>query len=245
MFHEFLRLPQQGRRQVKGLGLGLAIADRICRLLGHRITVQSWPDKGTVFSVYVPLAGVTTVEEPAAGPGPALEDRRDLVGTRVFCVDNDPALLASLEALLRALGCEPVTAGSREEALRQARGQPEPDLLLVDYQLDDGETGFQVIEALDGYWEDVVPAMLITADRRAEVQARAREKGGLPAEAGQRGNHPECAARAVTVTALFQPRRFDGQVLEGKHRLGPVAHPSLRKMAVIWAFTVASETSSS
>ena len=54
---------------------------------------------------------------------------------------------------------------------------PAPDLLLVDYQLDDGETGFQVIDALDGCWEDVVPAMLITADRRAEVRVRAREQG--------------------------------------------------------------------
>ncbi|MCH2556625.1 MAG: response regulator [Alcanivorax sp.] len=92
-------------------------------------------------------------------------------------MDNDPGLLASLEALLRALGCDPVTARSRDEALRQAAGAPEPDLLLVDYQLDDGENGFQVIEALDGYWEEVVPAVLITADRRAEIRAEAEERG--------------------------------------------------------------------
>ncbi|MCC4307006.1 hybrid sensor histidine kinase/response regulator [Alcanivorax marinus] len=177
VFHEFMRLPQQGRRQVKGLGLGLAIADRICRLLGHRITVDSWPGRGTVFSVYVPLAGAEAPPALPAAPAPAVEDRRHLAGTRVFCVDNDPGLLASLEALLRALGCDPVTARSREEALRRAAGAPEPDLLLVDYQLDDGENGFQVIEALDGYWEEVVPAVLITADRRVEIRAEAEERG--------------------------------------------------------------------
>lgn len=177
VFHEFMRLPQQGRRQVKGLGLGLAIADRICRLLGHRITVDSWPGRGTVFSVYVPLAGAEAPPALPAAPAPAVEDRRHLAGTRVFCVDNDPGLLASLEALLRALGCDPVTARSREEALRRAAGAPEPDLLLVDYQLDDGENGFQVIEALDGYWEEVVPAVLITADRHVEIRAEAEERG--------------------------------------------------------------------
>ena len=175
VFHEFQRLPQLGRRQIKGLGLGLAIADRICRLLEHRISVQSWPGRGTVFAVSVPL--VIGETEVASSPEPAVSDQRDVAGLRVFCVDNDPALLASLEALLRALGCDPIVARSRTEALEAAQDRPAPDLLLVDYQLDDGETGFQVIEALDGCWDDVVPAMLITADRRAEVRLRAREQG--------------------------------------------------------------------
>lgn len=175
VFHEFQRLPQLGRRQIKGLGLGLAIADRICRLLEHRISVRSWPGRGTVFAVSVPL--VVGEPEVASPPEPAVSDQRDVAGLRVFCVDNDPALLASLEALLRALGCDPIVARSRADALEEARGRPAPDLLLVDYQLDDGETGFQVIDALDGCWDDVVPAMLITADRRAEVRVRAREQG--------------------------------------------------------------------
>jgi len=175
VFHEFQRLPQMGRRQVKGLGLGLAIADRICRLLDHQISVRSWPGRGTVFTVSVPLA--KDEAETHRLPEPTVSDQRDLAGLRVFCVDNDPALLASLEALLRALGCDPIVARSRAEAMERTAGQPAPDLLLVDYQLDDGETGFQVIEALDSCWDDVVPAMLITADRRAEVRVRAREQG--------------------------------------------------------------------
>lgn len=174
IFHEFMRLPQQGRRQIKGLGLGLAIADRICRLLGHALTVHSWPGRGTVFSVSVPLASEQS--PPALAPEPAEQNRQDVAGIRVLCVDNDPALLASLEALLHAFGCEPLVARSGEEALALVRHQPAPDLLVVDYQLDE-EDGFQVIEALDGCWEEVVPAVLITADRRPEVRTRAHELG--------------------------------------------------------------------
>lgn len=173
IFHEFMRLPQRGRRQIKGLGLGLAIADRICRLLDHRLTVHSRPGRGTVFSVAVPLA---SEQNPMAVAEPAEQNRREVTGIRVLCVDNDAALLASLEALLRALGCEPLTARSLEEALGRAHGAPAPDLLLVDYQLDE-EDGFQVIEALDGCWEEVVPAVLITADRRPDVRSQAQELG--------------------------------------------------------------------
>ena len=174
IFHEFMRLPQQGRRQVKGLGLGLAIADRICRLLEHTLTVRSWPGHGTVFAVLVPLAAEQRMPLPAPVSGG--QGSRDITGMRVFCVDNDPALLASLEALLRALGCEPVVARSQAEALSRADSGNPPDILLVDYQLDH-EDGFQVIEALDSHWEDVVPAVLITADRRVAVRDQARERG--------------------------------------------------------------------
>ncbi|EKF75882.1 Na-solute symporter/sensory box histidinekinase [Alcanivorax hongdengensis A-11-3] len=173
IFREFQRLPQPSGRQISGLGLGLAIADRICRLLGHALTVRSWPGRGTVFSVTVPLA---QGEAP-----PLLQDEtpatpRDIHGTRVFCVDNDRPLLASLVAALESLGCEAIAAVDSKEAVALARQTEAPDVLLVDYQLDQ-EDGFQVIDALDACWDDVVPAILMTADRRPQVRARAREQG--------------------------------------------------------------------
>lgn len=175
IFQEFTRLPHPGRQQVKGLGLGLAIADRICRLLGHKLRVKSWPARGTLFYVCVPIAA----DEPQALPAKAPEPppvQRDVAGMRIFCVDNDATLLASLAALLRAYGCEPVTALSSAEALQLADANNPPDLLLVDYQLDH-EFGFQVIEALDSCWEEVVPAVLITADRGAVIREEAHERG--------------------------------------------------------------------
>ena len=172
IFREFQRLPQQSRKSIKGLGLGLAIADRICRLLGHRLTVRSWPGKGTVFSVTVPLA---KGEVP-----PVLQETetvsQGIQGMRVFCVDNDPALLASLVAALEMLDCEVIAASGLDDALKKAATCPVPDVLLVDYQLDN-EDGFTVIDGLDSGWEDVVPAILMTADRNPAVRERAEEKG--------------------------------------------------------------------
>ena len=173
IFREFHRLPQLHNREVKGLGLGLAIADRICRLLGHALTVRSWPDKGTVFSVTLPLS---TGDVPPLLQDEPLRERWDIQGVRVFCVDNDSALLASLVAALQTLGCEVVAASGLKEAQEKAAQSWVPDVLLVDFQLDH-EDGFDVIEALDHCWEDVIPAVLMTADRRPEVRARAEEQG--------------------------------------------------------------------
>jgi len=56
IFEEFKRLDSHQTRAEKGLGLGLAIADGLCRVLGHSLQVRSWPGKGSVFSVTVPIA---------------------------------------------------------------------------------------------------------------------------------------------------------------------------------------------
>ena len=173
IFQEFQRLPQQNGRAVKGLGLGLAIADRICRLLHHTLTVRSWPGRGTLFSVTVPLASGALPPMLTHDDAP---EPRDVTGMRVFCVDNDAALLASLVEALKTLGCNVIAASGLEDAQRKAKGTPAPDLLLVDYQLDN-ENGFDVIEGLDDCWEDVVPATLMTADRRPEIRQQAEELG--------------------------------------------------------------------
>nr|WP_202560512.1 hybrid sensor histidine kinase/response regulator [Alcanivorax sp. DP30] len=173
IFQEFQRLPQQNGRAVKGLGLGLAIADRICRLLNHSLTVRSWPGRGTLFSVTVPLA---SGELPPMLSNEDEGETRDVTGMRVFCVDNDAALLAGLVEALETLGCEVVAASGLVDAQRKAHGSPAPDLLLVDYQLDN-ENGFDVIQGLDDCWEDVVPATLMTADRRPEIRQQAMDGG--------------------------------------------------------------------
>lgn len=173
IFREFHSLSRQGRERFRGLGLGLAIADRICRLLQHPCGLRSWPGRGTVFSVTVPLA--QSQEQVVAAPRQDVA-RRDVAGLRVLCIDNDETLLAGLVAVLQGLGCEVQSATGLADARQCCAGTAAPDVVLVDYQLDD-EDGFEVIDALDAQWEDVVPAILMTADRRAEIRARAHEHG--------------------------------------------------------------------
>ena len=55
IFEEFHQLDNPARERSKGLGLGLAIVQRLAELLGHTIDVRSRPGKGSVFSVEVPL----------------------------------------------------------------------------------------------------------------------------------------------------------------------------------------------
>ena len=89
VFREFHRLPQNTETREAGLGLGLAIVERLTRLLDHRIEVVSWPGTGSMFAVEVGLGerdalaegDSCAVSEREAAPPPA--DRPVAAGHRV------------------------------------------------------------------------------------------------------------------------------------------------------------------
>jgi Na+/proline symporter/signal transduction histidine kinase len=175
IFEEFKRLDSHQTRAEKGLGLGLAIADGLCRVLGHTLQVRSWPGRGSVFSVTVPLAPHLTplpVLAPAGEP-----PRTPLNGTQVLCVDNEDSILIGMNSLLSRWGCQVWTARNREECAALLDQGIRPQLALVDYHLDDGETGTQLMAWLRTRLGEPVPGVLISADVRPELVAQVHAAG--------------------------------------------------------------------
>ncbi|HRQ66793.1 MAG TPA: PAS domain-containing hybrid sensor histidine kinase/response regulator, partial [Xanthomonadaceae bacterium] len=169
VFQEFRRLARGGDNP--GLGLGLAIAERMARLLGHRIGLHSEPGRGTVFSVSVQRAlpsAQRTATPRAASPSPHLS---------VLVIDNEPAVLAAMQALLEGWRCRVSGARGAAEALAQIAAT-RPDVALVDYHLDGDETGLDLIAALRKHLPEL-PAILITADH-SEILAKAAAEAGVP-----------------------------------------------------------------
>ena len=81
LFQEFSQIDNSSTRKHGGTGLGLAISRRMTRLLGGDISVQSEPDKGSTFTVSLPLAAPRSAlgksrqpldEAPATSPRDAL-----------------------------------------------------------------------------------------------------------------------------------------------------------------------------
>jgi len=70
IFEEFRRMDTPDGTQERGLGLGLAIADRTARLLGHPLTLRSWRGRGSVFAITVPLGDRAAAECPGPRPRP-------------------------------------------------------------------------------------------------------------------------------------------------------------------------------
>lgn len=176
IFDEFYRIAEQLPEE-RGLGLGLAIVDRLARLLGHKITVRSEPGKGSMFAVEVALATGPAVEGETL---PALGDAIVFSGMSIMVIDDDPAALHATQTLLESWGCRVLTAGSGTEAESklQACDAP-PHLFVCDYRLPHNETGVEVLNRLQALLAVDIRAIMISADTSIEVQ-RMAEASGYP-----------------------------------------------------------------
>ena len=176
IFQEFKRGDTQRPNQDRGLGLGLAIVDKIAGMLGHRISVRSRPGRGSVFAIEVPLAqsAPKALVQPAMAE-PLLERLR---GANVWVLDNDAAICAGMRTLLESWGCEVVTALSEEDLARQVENfHGEGDLLIADYHLDDDKNGVDAVAAINARRSSPLPALMITANYSNELKLQMRELG--------------------------------------------------------------------
>jgi PAS domain S-box-containing protein len=177
IFLEFNQLQVGRAAERKGVGLGLAIVDRIACMLGYPVTVRSRLGRGSVFSIRVPLAEES---RPASSSAAALQPQLGdpLPGRRLLVVDNEMSILHSMAALLGQWGCEVLTAVDQPEAL-SVLGERAPDLILADFHLDHGVLGCEVVQQLREHFASPIPAAIITADRSEECR-RDLQRMGLP-----------------------------------------------------------------
>jgi signal transduction histidine kinase/CheY-like chemotaxis protein len=175
IFKEFHRLNARASAS-EGMGLGLAIVERACALLGHPLGLRSEVGRGTCFLVQVPLS-----DAGAALPLPAeLPERRSgpVAADKIaFLVENDAELRRALGLLLEKWGMTVLEAASGEEALALIEEIGIlPDLFLVDHQLGEGMTGIDFVTRVRAA-HGTVPARLITANRGWDVRAAATSAG--------------------------------------------------------------------
>lgn len=179
VFEEFRRIDNPRHSEVQGLGLGLAITERIAKMLKHKLSVRSWPTKGTVFSVDVPLG------DPALAVKQKPQQRgwirsKGLNGVNVLVIDNEPKILEGMTALLTGWSCEVRTALSIQASVDACSdGVFTPDIMLVDYHLGETDTGIMALKALADLGLGDVPAIIITADRTDEVKAEITGHGAI------------------------------------------------------------------
>jgi two-component system, sensor histidine kinase len=182
IFREFAQIEPTADPH-KGLGLGLAIVERLARLLDHEIHLRSVPGKGSVFSVSVPRG-----REQDVIANPAVESTTpfDLTGVLILVIDSDPAALQAMETLLGKWNCDVIAAATGEELKSKlAAAARVPNLIISDYRprgvasLGAGPT-LGIIDMLRGEFNAEIPAVLLTGDTGTERPARAQEVAGLP-----------------------------------------------------------------
>jgi len=171
IFGEFYRASGQAG---PGLGLGLAIVDRLSRLLDHPIELTSAEGKGSCFAVTAPAV---EAKAKSVEPLPATDTvTAAATGKRVLVVDDDMRALEGIGALLRSWGCSVLDVRSFGAALAQTNEHP-PNLIISDYHLAGEGTGIDLIERLRCEFNATIPAFLISGDMAPECRQRVSAGG--------------------------------------------------------------------
>lgn len=171
IFLEFNQLDVGRAADRKGVGLGLAIVERIAEILGYPIAVRSWPGRGSMFSIEVPLSAEMPLAISQLPVQPTTGN--PLPGRRLLVIDNETSILESMSALLEQWGCEVLTATDQAGAMAVLRGRA-PELILADYHLDHGVVGCEVVKQLREHFACKIPAVIITADRTDQCRRALR-----------------------------------------------------------------------
>ena len=166
IFGEFYQLHNPERDRSKGLGLGLAIVERMAKLLDMPLYMKSCVGKGSVFGFVFPAQRVA---EPVSAKG-LVEGVLYFDGRQVLVVDDEEDIRDSLTELLHDWHCDVIAVASGSEAVHVLqKNKTRPDLMLVDYRLRDNETGTEAIAKIDLLYGEQgmmrkIPAVIITGD---------------------------------------------------------------------------------
>ena len=163
IFEEFHQLDNPARERSKGLGLGLAIVQRLADLLGHKVDVRSRLGAGSVFTIEVPLGR----PEAANLPAPRQDSIPEVTRTpgTILIIDDDPAVLEMLRLLFDDEGHRTLVAADGHKALElAAQGSAVPDLIIADYNLPKGLNGLDIILRLQKQVRRTIPAIILTGD---------------------------------------------------------------------------------
>lgn len=162
IFEEYYQLANPARDRSKGLGLGLAIVDRLVRVLNHKIDVKSTPGRGSVFAVEVPRGMAV---RPADARANGASQASDFAGQTILVVEDDSLVMEWTQRLLNSWGLEVIAAHNGASARKCLEQAPTPpDLLMADYRLPGDESGLELVSQIQSSLENKIPSVITTGD---------------------------------------------------------------------------------
>ena len=176
VFEEFFQVANPERDHTKGLGLGLSMVDRSCRLLRHPVALRSALGCGSRFTVHADASAPRPIQPPPAAPDDTL-DGAPVQGREIWLIEDNPLGGQALQGLLQSWGCTTRLFENLALARQAVEAGEMPDFLISDYRLREQETGITAILTLRELLQRKVPACLMTGDLQEEVLHQAQSAG--------------------------------------------------------------------
>ena len=168
IFESFSQADSTRARKSEGVGLGLTISQRLSRLMGGNIEVESEYGKGSVFRVSIPQEIVSAEQTDKTEESDA--DQLYLPDASILVVDDNTVNIYVARKLLGLYGIKPVCVTSGKDAIKAA-SKREFDLVLMDYmmpEMDGIEATLKIREEYPAYKD--IPIIAFTANAVEEAR---------------------------------------------------------------------------
>ncbi len=168
IFESFHQVDSGLSRNYPGLGLGLALVQKLLALMGGDIAAVSEPEKGSTFTVRLPIRLPAAAREKTTRSSTGLP--------AILAVEDNPVGLRVLRHALKSRAVDVDTASDGAEAVRAAAAR-HYDLILMDLQMPqmDGLEATAAVRRLPGY--DNVPILALTANYSDEIRQQCQQHG--------------------------------------------------------------------
>ena len=174
IYDEFYQIGVAPNSSRDGYGLGLSIVQRLVKLLGLRIDVESQVGVGSTFSLALPL-GAAAPATAAQRPRPSAPPATPRVQRHVLLVEDDPGVRNATRIFLKGEGYRVTATASLSEAIRCASETRDIDVIVSDFHLGGDGTGTDVIASVRKVLNRATAAVLVTGDTSTAVRELGRD----------------------------------------------------------------------
>ena len=178
LFGNFTRLDEQKNRYIEGTGLGLALTEKLVKLMGGEITVKSEYGKGSVFGAVItqeiisstPVGDFSKRYNEFVDQHKEKSDAVDLHGVPILVVDDVEMNIQVVKGMLKRTRADVDTAYSGRECLEKI-AEKHYDIIFLDHMMPemDGIETFRQMKKLE-HKNKNTPVIILTAN--AVVGAR-------------------------------------------------------------------------
>ncbi len=203
IFEEQHQLHNDVCKDDKGFGLGLSVVQKMSNLLGHKLSVQSQLQHGSIFSVTLPL-GKEQLSEPDTEETKSSGDA--MAGIKILVIDDDASVRNAMQVMLQDWHCEAKIVDTYEIAHSMlAKKEFTPNIIISDYRLTGKLNGAEVIDALRKLQDRTVHAIIISGDADAELANQLRSQGLFVLKKPVKPMHIKKAIKRLSLLSNDQP----------------------------------------
>lgn len=161
IYDEFYRAHVAGDRDAEGVGLGLAIVNRLAQLSGFMLDLRSKRGVGTVAGLY----GIPIIARRVEKKRRARNDTpQPLSGFRIILIEDDRDVRDATNELLKRWGCHVQAHDGMPVDVEMA------DLIIADFDLGNQLLGTEVVRSIRHDLGQEIPAILLTGHADAKVK---------------------------------------------------------------------------